>query len=746
MSLISAIREFFLGPPLQFHHQKTILETINTQLNNSKFAYLIIILSIICFVALFIRISRLKKQTGILPFVVCAILIYSGYCLERSFRVGVDMDAENPLKSILGDGSSKNALIASFLNEGKMQFILNNAQNEQEKEEQSEESENNDQSSQKKVVIVPNVQKETQINHNMSIEPPSEKPIKNLTVRIVKQKLKNKPNKEQQPVLKKIDKNNNDKNATPDPYLPSRDDSTSTSTEPTRMKEKKIIFDDTFEQKDFLKELKKSINKKESAVSKAKAFLTEIKKTGGFLKEDLKMLEENFEQFLKNSSNYKNILLKADISPDLYKIDLEDLKKEVDSRLEIIPLLEKFLSVSRNGQPGIIEKMKSAFITQFEQKPEPEVSQNIQSNTKEPVLMPAASSLIGSKIQKDEAFSDNLQNTTGSNLKQQNSPDSEPSMTNNNFTQKNTSNQPSTTDFLMNNSFFVPVSNQVYLTDKKEKSDDKKKETDFDQEEIENLTFIQAFMVIQGLICLVIFILMVCNLLNIIPACKLILLVILIGNVFIGIVSMVYAQALAKRCIIMDVPNCQNRNLFDVEEVVDILNEREEPKTENAVNFIEAKFKENSDELKVFVEKIETFMKSNESKAMHKIDVFRNMINKLMFIESDFEPTSKFFSPIYTMKRALEDIKHQIVLMSNEQVFPIYRELLEAQLFFDDQKDTIKQRIENFLKLNMKRKEDKANDDCKKEMKKICKAKKDYEQLAFALVVFGLIFVILVCF
>lgn len=123
MSLISAIREFFLGPPLQFHHQKTILETIYAQLSNARFAYLLIIVSIISLIAIIIRISRLKKQTGILPFVVCAILIYSGYCLERSFRVGVDMDAENLFKDIMNNGLKKSSLVASPFYDGKMPFI-----------------------------------------------------------------------------------------------------------------------------------------------------------------------------------------------------------------------------------------------------------------------------------------------------------------------------------------------------------------------------------------------------------------------------------------------------------------------------------------------------------------------------------------------------------------------------------------------------------------------------------------------
>nr|XP_057909390.1 repetitive organellar protein-like [Doryrhamphus excisus]XP_057909391.1 repetitive organellar protein-like [Doryrhamphus excisus] len=768
-----------------------------------------------CFI--YVRIKRLKKQTGVLPFVVCAILIYSGYCLERSFRVGVDMDAESPLKTLLGNGARKNSLISSFLSETKIddQFSvgLTNQNNEQNSKNLFINNGQKLQNMPDKSFTDPNLSQMNSPPKKVS-EENLKKPVKKISVQIVRPKLNTIESTNQQPLAKNSEKSEKDseeseQKTTPDPYLPSPEESTSTHNDSVQLKERKIVFDDTFEQNDFLRELKRSINKKENAISKAKTLLTELKKTGGFLREDLKMFEENFNQFLKNSANYQNILLKADISPDSYKIDLEDLKKEVESRLEITSLLEKFLTVSKNGQPGIIEKMKSAFSSNSKKKMEPNQQfkqQSAQSNLKKATFRPEessmadnqASNIMSENIQNitenDSKMNDMNQNTSFSKQFEQNETNTSKinlknnSMEENNSyesnlktdhdqddesqdqivqknslmpkqndltslihantleTRNNLENYSSASNFLEKNNFLLPFENRLFLTEKKEESSKDTQSSDFDHEEIENLGFIQAFMVVQGLICLVIFILMVCNLLNIIPPCKLILLVVLIGNVFIGIVSMIYAQALAKRCIIMDVPNCQNRNLFDVEEVVDILNEREEPKTENVVHFIQSKFKENSDELSIFVEKFETFMKSNESKALHKVDVFRNMINKLMFIESDFEPTSKFFSPVYTMKRSLEDIKHQIVSLSNEQVFPIYRELLEAQIFFDDQKDTISQRIENFLKLNMKRKEDKANDDCKKEMKKICKARKDYEQLAFALVVFGLIFVILVCF
>lgn len=725
MSLISAIREFFLGPPLQFHHQKTILETIYTQLNNPRFAYLIIIVSIISFLAMVIRLMRIRKQTGILPFVVCAILIYSGYCLERSFRVGVEMNAENLMKNILGTGIRKSTLMENFLEfnrKSPSQFTLHPSaqefdddqiENRNERHIKPEEPSKNDAPKPAKFLLIPKEKDhKTALSENQFDET---KPTKIKFDEPEKKEIITEVQTRAPHVLNKMNLTQNVSNETndediPDPTKPTLEDSASMIGDETQAKEKKAVFNETFEQEDFLETLKRIVSRRENAIAKSKNLLSEFKKIGTYTREDLKLFEENFNQFLKNSNTYKKILLKADISPDLYKIDLSDLKHEVNGRLEIISILESFLRVSRNGKSSILDKMKAAFIP-------------------------------GSSL-KDTEDINNLAQIADQERNAQ-------------FIENVPQKQDVEGNFPFNN-FLLPQNNRVYLTEKnkesspndtkKEKDTQKEKKSEFDSQEIENLTFIQAFMVIQGIICLIIFILMVCNLLNIIPACKLILLVILIGNVFIGIVSMIYAQALAKKCIIMDVPNCQNRNLFDVEEVVDILNEREEPNTENAVNFIEKKFKDNYDELTMFVEKLETFMEGNETRAIHKIDIFRNMINKLMFIESDFEPTSKFFSPVYAMKRYLDDLQHQMLSISNKSLFPIYRELFEAQIYFEEQKENIGSRIENFLKLNMKRKEDKANNDCKKEMKKICKAKKDYEQLALALIVFGLVFVVLVCF
>lgn len=671
MSLITAIREYILGSPLQFHHQKTILETIYAQLSNQRFFYLILIVCAISVISIIIRIIRLKKQTSILPFVVCGILIYSGFCLEKSFRVGVDMDAEVPLRNFFTTDLTK-----SHLNE-KILYILK-------KKPQEMDDTNNFFKSQQNQRFLQNLKKQKEMNDEDD------------------DKKQDDQEKQQNP---KSESHVENERKNEDNFLNAGgdDDSASNIDETVKQKTRKESFNDTLEQDKFTEMLRKIMQNKEDATKKAKEFLSNLKKTKKLISEDLELFEQNFKNFLEKSQDHKELLAKADISADLYKIDLVDLKKEIESRLKIVTVLENVVKTLKQGKENVINKHKVAL---------PPTLQFKEMN----ILRPD-NNLMGMNYLKDNSNSLSLLYPINQYL--------EPSL----------------------RSMLVPEKmEKENEEDKKKEEPEENKRSIFDIEEIENLTKIQIFMIIQGIICLIIFILMICNLLNIIPVCKLLLLVVLIGNVFIGIVSMIYAEVLAKKCIVMDVPFCQKRNLFDVEEVVDILNEKQEPKTESAVLFIEQKFKENYEDLNIAVEQIQKYMEESEILLMHKIDVFGNMINKLMFIESQFEPSSKFYSPIYTMKRFLDDLKYQLSSFSIKPLFPIYRQLLESEFFFSHEKDTIKVRIENFLKLNMKRKEEKANDECKKRIKKICKARKDYEQLAFALIFFGLIFVILVCF
>lgn len=717
MSLISVIREYILGPPLQFHHQKNTIQTINAQFNNPKFFYFFLLISIICFIAIIIRIFRLKRQTHILPFVVCAILIYSGYVLEKSFRVGIDMDQENPLKMFIGSsGMTKSPLMGQIMkfkdsnlvksnvnNENKdsrMNLksvdtlnVLNNNENSRmnlkpmnflsdnvDKQNKSENLETGKNKKVRKFILVPQDKTEDEIDENKE---------NNVTKK--KNKFIKDPKKKNKPDIGKNTKRDHKLNE-----QASNDDSVSNIEDNIKLKKAEETYNDTMEQNDFIESLKNAMNRKESAITKAKELLINLKKIKNFIYEDLDGFESNFNDFVKNSKKFKDLLAKADISPELYKIDLEDLKSETKKRLEITDILEKFIKTTKTGS-NIIDKIKDAF--------------------------------SASKDKKENLFNiDNFNNSE------------------NNFLEPLVINQikPEKSNFLKN--FFKPNFTS-FLVDKKENNSNKNNEkSEFAIQEIENLTAIQIFMVVQGIMCLIIFILMICNILDIIPACKLLLLFVLIGNVFIGVISMIYSQELAKRCLTMDVPFCQKRNLFDVEEVVDILNENSDSKSQNSVQFIENKFSENYDTLIIIVENLQTYMEGNFSQVTHKIDIFRNMINKLTFVESNLNKPDNLFSSVYTMKRFLEDFKHQIQQLDNKSLFPIYVDLLESEIFFRDQKDKIKNKIENFLKLNMKRKGDKANDECRKQIKKICRAKKDYEQLAFALIVFGLIFVILVCF
>lgn len=757
MSVPSSIREYILGPSLTFHHRKNILSTLYAQLSNPRFLNLIVVVSVVSFISLVVRVIRLKKQTGLLPFIMGGILIYSGYCLERSFRVGVLMDVKtSEWKDMIGINSMR----SSYVKE-KILYLLKqpDGKSGEKADEKQDNKEKNEKMSTAGVMDglskdLPAINKEdAAINRDKSSSGAEHDKKHDMKEKnILKKKDENIESvngKNDQTEAQKAESNHEEdniaikkqgkmdsnslaglassdeditKNSKPkvdetmlNMHAEVPDSSTARSDEDNAMyghevfHKNKTSYNDTFEQQAFTISLRQIMLLKEATVNRTRALLASLKKTRKYIAEDMRLFEENFDNFLKISKPANDILSNADISAELYRIDLDELKKDVKERIEIVNILDEVVKIIR-GSSGYSSSMASNFVeaTDLNMK-NSNIHDHIALASKKSENLAATQPPI-SVLHNDLKQSALLDNLFYESL------------------QKTDRNKPG------KNSTYTKGPSQ------------KESKTQFDLQETENLVKIQIFMIIQGLICLTIFIFMICNLLDIIPLFKLILLVILIGNVFIGIVSMIYAQALAKKCLLMDVPYCHKKNLFDVEEIVDLLNEQQETNKRDAITFIERKFEENYNQMDIIVDKLQKYMEGSDSRIIHKIDVFRNMLNKLLFIETQFPQPNKLYVPVYAMKRFLEDLQQQLSEISYPALFPIYRNFLECKFFFEREKGNVKIRVDNFLKLNMKRKEDKANDECKKRIRKICKAKKDYEELAFALICFGMIFVVLVCF
>lgn len=833
MTIPSSLREYFLGPALTFHHQKTIMSTLYNQLNNPRFFRLVVIVTLISFFALVVRVIRLKRQTGLLPFVMGGVLIYSGFCLERSFRVGMLMDVSgNKWRDVIGVGGIRNSYVKEKilylfrrpkddngkvgsgemgegkavkdeLSEGRVGDGARAANKTNTKMGTDNETGTNDNDEddnhENEMEYSQNMKESTRIGSKMLNDgglAMADKASGQRTdaIREGKDAREGKNVVSRQVVMKKVGKksgngvpaNNSLSNSsdTPAQDTPINDTDRPKGTENGVLKDestprevsealanKKTMYNDTLEQKSFIISLKQTMLRKENAVNRTKLLLASLKKTKKYVAEDLRLFEDNFENFLRASADVGDVLSNADISADLYKIDMQELKKDVGERIGIVDVLEGFLRITK-GQKNISGDGSTGSI-KFYLGNGDRLREGYGVNGRPSVfdigLKDSAVNLVAGTgtannvvnaldTVKDSAV--NLLPGLGHKGTALGMPSSS--------TKVNALNLlpgPSTTDRRPNGGFFSALlgtgtgNSAIYEPLKAEdvkfaglnnENFEAEKRTEhkspFDLQETQNLVKIQVFMILQGLICLTIFIFMICNLLDIIPIFKLILLVILIGNIFIGIVSMVYAQALAKKCVLMDVPNCNKKNLFDVEEVVDILNEQQETDKHDALSFIERKFEENYEQLSVVVAQLQKYMEGSDSKVTHKIDVFKNLINKLLFIETHFSQPNRLYVPVYAMKRFLEDLQQQLVEISYTALFPIYRDFLECAIFFEREKGSVKNRVNNFLRLNTKRKEEKANEKCKKKIKKICKAKKDYEELAFALTSFGIVFVVLVCF
>ncbi|ELQ76777.1 hypothetical protein THOM_0216 [Trachipleistophora hominis] len=481
MSIPSSLREYFLGPTLTFHHQKTIMSTLYSQLNNPRFFRLVVVVTLISFIALIVRVVRLKRQTGLLPFVMGGILIYSGFCLERSFRVGMLMEVGgSKWRDVIGVGGIRNSYVREkilylfrrpkednvgketvndekesagrekviepgSINEEKIvetesmskEKMIEDKKEENKIDEKTKGSKNGKNVTDEKVVTdeINGDKEDVKTNLKVKNDPlkgtnenetndkarkdkmsdeieRSDKKGKDNhestdaqnmkentgtdsgTMNEEKLTIVNKTNgkgadiiNERQNVQKsgvlrnKASENFPKISNSPPGGAPMSSSQPGNATSPAEtvdsdlkngdapqetaetQSNKKTVYNDTLEQQEFLTSLKQTMLHKENALNRIKVLLSSLKKTRKYVTEDLKLFEDNFENFLKASAEVSDVLSNADISPELYKIDMHELKKDVWERIGVVDVLEGFLRITKG--PRIIPKGDLTGSTKF---------------------------------------------------------------------------------------------------------------------------------------------------------------------------------------------------------------------------------------------------------------------------------------------------------------------------------------------------------------------------------------------
>ncbi|KAM0688664.1 hypothetical protein COBT_000065 [Conglomerata obtusa] len=264
----------------------------------------------------------------------------------------------------------------------------------------------------------------------------------------------------------------------------------------------------------------------------------------------------------------------------------------------------------------------------------------------------------------------------------------------------------------------------------------------------------QYYMIAQGLTAFFILLLILWHRNIFIKVFKLILILSIVANILIGLVIMIYAEVLEKKCKTKQLNVCdQNSNVIagDLIAEINVQLDITEPNKINKIEVIKQEYKNIANNYEQKRQEFKDYIvKNSNSKLPEKIELFKDMSRKIKFIEKDFNEIMKhkvekkvYFQNLAEMNIYLNKLQTSIEAIDLGKALEIYSEMTEQRYFFDDEFQSFDDRMNYFIADDAKKIKQKNEDICKKSVETVCQISKNFDVIYFSLLILGNIFMIM---
>ncbi|EPR79249.1 hypothetical protein SLOPH_1695 [Spraguea lophii 42_110] len=267
---------------------------------------------------------------------------------------------------------------------------------------------------------------------------------------------------------------------------------------------------------------------------------------------------------------------------------------------------------------------------------------------------------------------------------------------------------------------------------------------------------LQNLLIIQGILCFVVFLLYLFEFKETIKPVKLIIHIFLFINILVGILSLIFSQSIAKKCIKKDFKSCKFSPELDLEEISGLLgkNINTSQSHQQMLDFIKNEFIKSSEVLSRRMKRFENHLGIViQNHIEQKISILENFTRKVLFLEDTFDDIIKktvdkkeFYDKIYLIRGDLYKLKTNMSKIDTNTIISLYNNMMQDNYFFSTEKDNVIENIINLEKNENNQIERKLNNKCKESLDKICDAKEQMDQIGMIMIVFGLLFSILFLF
>lgn len=255
-----------------------------------------------------------------------------------------------------------------------------------------------------------------------------------------------------------------------------------------------------------------------------------------------------------------------------------------------------------------------------------------------------------------------------------------------------------------------------------------------------SLNFIEALLIFEAIISFIFLIFLIFNFFEYFKFLKILIILFLIVNIFIGVYSMVLSEILNKKCLLKEKEGCK-QNAHKINELVMLLNKNSDLK-EDHIELIKNEFDKIVYLTDKNIEAMENYLKNVfKSKIGIKIFIFETLIDKLRFIEGDFDEISQklidkklFYTNVDLVARSLEKIKNFVNSTNTYKIIDAYKDLVVTNSFFKNEKSNVSENISRIIKLDSAKENRHRTAECKRSIKKACNSVNIVDEMSFVLI------------